>query len=148
MYKNPDGLSIGQTMAMYCRNHSNGYIGVQDYKYLYQYYKAYPAAVDAIAIWSFEGREDSQRNKVTGYATYYTEDEKELVDDISVELSTYVKEMRAKFIYGEADIDNDTVWADYLKQVEKLRADQYVDIVEGAMNKKIAAYAEYGIEIK
>lgn len=147
MIKNPDGLTVQQAMGMFCRNHGNGFVGVQDYRYLYNYYAPYPAAVDAISIWSFDNRENSQRNKVNGYAIYYSPEEVEMVDEIKVDLNTYVKEMRAKFIYGEADINDDAVWEDYLKQIRKLRVNEYIEIVEKAMDAKKAAYAEYGIEL-
>jgi len=147
MTHNEDGYTVDQMMAQYCRNHSNGFVGVQTYEYLYQYYGRYPAAVDAIATWSFENRENSTSNKVASFTQYYTEDEKELVDEIKVDLSTYVTEMRAKFIYGELDIDDDAVWDEYVKQTRKLRVNEYIDIVTDAMDRKIEAYAEYGIDL-
>lgn len=147
MTHNKDGQSVTNTMAMYCRNHANGFVGIQDYKYLYQYYKAYPSAAAAIDVWSFENRENSTSNKVTGYSSYFTEDEKELFDEIKTDFNTYVQEMRAKFVYGEVDVNDDAVWEEYVKQIRKLRVNEYIDLINDAMDRKIEKCEEFGIDL-
>lgn len=144
MLHNPDGYTTVQMMGVYCRNHSSGYTGIQEYNYLRNYYMANYAASVASDIWSAVPETSAPRT--LDAANYYTADEAEEITVIKTDVDTYFKEMRAKFIYGELDVNDDAVWADYVKTMENYGLGRWTEIVNSAVVKKAAALKEFGVE--
>lgn len=90
---------------------------------------------------SLEFAMDKQR-KIERYAIYdpfankeplprirFGEAEAQEVAILFSDLDSYVKEMKAKWISGERDVNAD--WDDYLAQLEKMKVDRYVEIYQG-----------------
>ena len=44
--------------------------------------------------------------------------------------------MRSKFITGDEDIEDDDMWAEYLKMLDKYRESRYVEIIESAYKRQ------------
>jgi putative aldouronate transport system substrate-binding protein len=63
-------------------------------------------------------------------------DENERIAQLSTELSTYYQEMMAKFIRGEADLDND--WDDYLGELEAIGLEEYLKIYQEAYDRYLS----------
>lgn len=63
----------------------------------------------------------------------YTEDENERMSILATDIGKYVSEMQAEFITGNTPFSE---WDDYIKQIEKIGLDDYMDIQQ-------EAYARY-----
>ena len=72
-------------------------------------------------------------NKLT-----YTVEEVELMGNAKTDISTYAKEMRAKFITGELDIDDDAVWQNYVNTLHGLNWDAAIECTQAAWDRKMA----------
>lgn len=145
LLNNPKGYAVLDAMCMYSRNHSGGYVGVQEVNYLYNYYSKYPAVTKALKSWSFSA-EDAEPYVVTNFSSFYSEAEAEEANTISTDLNTYVDEMRAKFVYGEVDVNDDTAWNEYVKRCEELKVNELKALVESAVAKKNERYASFGVK--
>ncbi len=63
----------------------------------------------------------------------YTADETEQVKDIQMSLVTYVNESMARFITG--DLDLDTQWKSYLKELEKIGLKKFLEVSQTAYSR-------------
>ena len=69
------------------------------------------------------------------YKLIYTADEVELMGDAKTDILTYAKEMRAKFISGELDVNDDAVWQNYVDNIHKLGWDNAVSASQSAWDR-------------
>ena len=65
----------------------------------------------------------------------YTEEENDLLGDAKVDILTYAKEMRAKFISGEIDVDDDAAWDTYVKNIHNLGWDNAIAATQAAWDR-------------
>ena len=63
----------------------------------------------------------------------YTADETEQVKDIQMSLVTYVNESMARFITG--DLDLDTQWKPYLKELDKIGLKKFLEVSQTAYGR-------------
>ncbi|MBO5918278.1 MAG: extracellular solute-binding protein [Oscillospiraceae bacterium] len=110
-----------------------------------------PASLDDEITWS-EYRSKMASDHAKGYMAHadannpknivnklnYTTEETELMGNAKTDISTYAKEMRAKFITGEIDINDDAVWDNYVKTIHSLNWDNYITCVQAAWDRKNA----------
>ena len=68
--------------------------------------------------------------EIWGQFVYATEDSERL-SVLTTDISTYLTDMTAKFITGEARFDQ---WEDYKSKVEKMGLDEYREIVQRALD--------------
>ena len=66
----------------------------------------------------------------------YTLDEYTEKNDIASSRGSYISQMRSKFITGDEDIEDDDMWAEYLKMLDKYRESRYVEIIESAYKRQ------------
>ena len=65
----------------------------------------------------------------------YSEEENELMGTAKTDILTYAKEMRAKFISGEIDVDNDAEWQKYVDNIHKLGWDNAIAAAQSAWDR-------------
>ncbi len=70
------------------------------------------------------------------YDIVYTSDEMKSIQEISVTILDYVQEARAKFAAGVLDIDNDSDWNSYLKNLESMGLDTYLKTAQAAYTRQ------------
>lgn len=67
---------------------------------------------------------------------YFTDAQNRELSTIQTDLKTYVDNMRARFIMGDASLDND--WDSYCEQIKKMRVDDFVKIYQEALDTRNA----------
>ena len=65
----------------------------------------------------------------------YSQEETDLMGTAKVDILTYAKEMRAKFISGEIDIDDDAQWQKYVDNIHKLGWDNAIAASQAAWDR-------------
>lgn len=65
----------------------------------------------------------------------YTEEEEELKGTAGTDVVSYAKEMRAKFISGEIDVDDDAAWQSYVDNIHKLGWDNLIAAAQSAWDR-------------
>lgn len=76
--------------------------------------------------------------KITPYAetpfplVYFTDDEQEQINNIEVDLQSYVEQMEARFITGVETLDN---WDHYIETIENMNIDQYIELHQDAYDR-------------
>lgn len=63
---------------------------------------------------------------------YLTKEEQKEVNNIEVDLNSYVEQMEAKFITGVEPLSN---WDNYVDTIEKMNIERYVEIYQDAYNR-------------
>lgn len=63
---------------------------------------------------------------------WFTDDQSEVVNDIESALISYVNEMRAAFITGTIDIEDDAQWEAYLEELEIMGMEDWVKTYQDA----------------
>lgn len=63
---------------------------------------------------------------------YLTKEEQKEVNNIEVDLKSYVEQMEAKFITGVEPLSN---WDNYVDTIEKMNIERYVEIYQNAYNR-------------
>ena len=118
---NPDGLGIAAALSIYARGHQNGPV-VQDTRVNDQYY-GYTAQIAGMKLWT---RTDFGEYMYPAGAAIATDDADDFAT-IANNMKTYKEEMEAKWITGQAEL-NDETWKAYVAQMEAFglsRAIQY-----------------------
>ena len=69
------------------------------------------------------------------YKLIYTADEVELMGNAKPDILTYAKEMRAKFICGELDVNDDAVWNNYVTTIHNLGWDNAIAAAQSAWDR-------------
>ncbi len=106
---------------------------------------------DGVQTWS-EFRSEMNINHADGYMAQaainnpknvvyklnYTNEEIALMGTAKTDILTYAKEMRAKFITGELDIDDDAVWQNYVDTIHSLNWDNAIACTQSAWDRKMA----------
>jgi putative aldouronate transport system substrate-binding protein len=67
-------------------------------------------------------------------AFWVTEDKASTLSDMQTSIGSYVRQKRAQWISGQANID--TEWNAYLDQLKRLRVDEYVTLRQSLINSK------------
>lgn len=65
----------------------------------------------------------------------YTDEESEFINDYGVAIQNYVEGNLAKWMMGESDIDAD--WDAYIKQLETLKVQEFIDIMQTAYDRAV-----------
>ncbi len=81
-------------------------------------------------------------DKETWPRPYYTTEDATRVNELLTDITTYVEQMKANFIIGKADINDDKVWNDYIAKLKKLGADEYCAINQKALDIHYNVIAE------
>lgn len=69
---------------------------------------------------------------------WFTDEQSEIVNRLGSEITSYVNEMRADFITGEADINDDAAWNAYLDELEMMELDSWVAAYQEAYTHMMA----------
>ena len=65
----------------------------------------------------------------------YTLNEEFLKEEYEVPLNTYFKDEMDKFIIGTVDINSESAWSAYLKQIDELKLDKVIELKQGAYDR-------------
>ncbi len=118
---NPDGLNLAAALSLYARGHQNGPV-VQDTRVNDQYY-SYSAQIAGMHLWT---KTDFGKYMYPAGAAIATDNADDFAT-ITANIKTYKEEMEAKWITGQAEL-NDDAWNAYVAQLESYglsRAIQY-----------------------
>ena len=69
------------------------------------------------------------------YKLAYTAEEVEQIGNAKTDILTYAKEMRAKFICGELDVNDDAVWQNYVNTIHNLGWDNAIAATQTAWDR-------------
>ena len=69
------------------------------------------------------------------YKLIYTADEVALTGNAKTDILSYAKEMRAKFISGELDVNDDAVWNNYVTTIHSMGWDNAVTAAQSAWDR-------------
>ena len=67
------------------------------------------------------------------------------VDSVKVIMEGYLAEMRAKFVSGELDIDDDAEWNKFCETWEKMGAEKWTSIIQNAYDRTTTMLEEQGL---
>lgn len=107
---NPDGITIGNAISLYCRSGHVNVPMVQDVNYITQYYSL-PQQQEAQKLWS-----DTNMANHLLPTLYLQSDEMDKDSEIMSSIATYVEEMMIKFITGQEPLDNFDAYIEQLKK--------------------------------
>lgn len=122
---NPDGLSFTEAVSRYIPYRNGGYPAIVKQAY-FKGSEGHPVALEAAdkiapdypeGVWS---------------AFNYTIEEAEVMASIGTDIDTYVTEMRAKFIIGQASMKD---WDNYVRTIERMGLKYYMDTYEQAYER-------------
>ncbi len=118
---NPDGLTVSAAMYKYC---------CQRGQFLMETRRAYDY-IDPVysEMW---GRHENDYYLRLDELSMTTE-EAEQFNALSVDIDTYVSEMRLRFITGEADLESG--WDEYVSSIENMGIDECVALVQAALDR-------------
>jgi len=122
--KNPDGLSMGQALAQYCRSSFSGPF-VQDRRYQEQYLQ-YPEQVEALKTWG------NHKGLLKMPPITPTPEESQRYASIMSEINTYVSEMFLKFVMGQESIDK---FDSFVEQIKKMNIEEAIKIQQAALDR-------------
>lgn len=81
---------------------------------------------------------DETAEKIDPYAetpfplVYFTDEEQDQINNIEVDLESYVEQMEARFITGVEPLDN---WDNYVETIEGMKIDQYIQLHQDAYDR-------------
>ena len=125
--KNPDGLTVSQSMAINFRASTTGPF-VQQEGYLKQFYGK-PQQQEA---WKNESAKAEEYRKRFVPNITYTDEENDEQADIMTEVSAYVKEYATKFITGSESFDN---WDKFIAGMKEYKIDRAIEINQSAVDR-------------
>lgn len=125
--KNPDGLTLDQAISKYLTWPGGYYPGVVKQKY-------FKGAEGQSA--SIENAKKAEPNTITQDEIWpafnFDLKEQEELTAISTDITTYIDEMRDKFITGKSSFSE---WDDYVKTLEKMGLKRYMELYQRAYEK-------------
>jgi len=74
----------------------------------------------------------TDKSKVVG-KIIYTLEEEEILSEIRTNITTYFQECFVRFVVGDMDLDDD--WDAYLKELEDMGLNEYLEIAQNAYNR-------------
>ena len=119
----PDGRTFEQVLAEYVpwAGGSNPSVASNEY---FKGGETWPVCLEAV-----EGLRNYYPETVWApFDRYYTTEESAEMAAIKPEQETYWKEWRAYFITGQKDVNDDAVWAEYVKGYEGVKNPRYMEI--------------------
>jgi len=122
--KNPDGLSMANSLAQYCRSCFSGPF-IQDRRYQEQYLQ-YSEQVEALKTWG------QHKGLLRMPPITPTPEESQNFASIMSEVNTYVSEMFLKFVMGQEPIGK---FDEYVEQVKKMNIDEAIKIQQAALER-------------
>ncbi|GIN73955.1 ABC transporter substrate-binding protein [Bacillus sp. J14TS2] len=122
---NPQGLTLDEAVGKYLAWPGAGQPTVQTEKFS-KGGASYPSAIDATSKVS-----DYFPNEIWPQFTY-TQEESDLLASTGNDLTTYVDEMKVKFITGETPF---TEWNKYVDTLNKMGLDDYMDVYNQAFER-------------
>ena len=126
--KHESGAAVG--MAHWGRGNMSGAF-CQDPNYIIQYYET-EQQKRALAMWNDES--DSQPSLIPPITM--TEEESKEYSVLNGQVDTYITEMRAKFITGEADVEAE--WDTYVQTLKDLGIERMIELQQSAVDRYFA----------
>ena len=123
--KNPDGLSMADSLARYSLSYSEGPF-IQDKRYMEQYAQL-PQQKKALENWM-----DTDMKKHIMPTVNLTGEERESIATITESISTYKNEMAAKFIMGVESLDK---FEKYQEELKNRGLDKYIKCYQDAYDR-------------
>ncbi|GIN74457.1 ABC transporter substrate-binding protein [Bacillus sp. J14TS2] len=121
----PDGLSMEQKLSDYITWLGGGYPGIVKQE-TFQGAEGLESSIEAA-----EKLEPNMLDEIWPSFTYTVEESNKL-SGLEADIHKYVNEMQDKFITGTESFSK---WDDYIKEIEKMGLDQYMDIQEEAYKR-------------
>ena len=66
----------------------------------------------------------------------YSDEEQQIVTDVSTDLNTYIKETNAAWLTGAQELNDDT-WNTYLKTIDSMNAASWLEVAQAAYNRSV-----------
>ena len=85
--------------------------------------------------YGYKAAAEANNPKNMVFKLVYSQEETELMGNAKVDILTYVKEMRAKFISGEIDVNDDAVWQKYVENIHNLGWDNAIAASQSAWDR-------------
>lgn len=126
--KNDEGKSISDAMKPYICG-SGSFPGVQDYRYLEQYYQL-DNQKEAVDVWSKDNGDKTKLPNIT-----FTAEESERISMLETNLNTCAEEWLFKFITGKVDISK---YDDFKKELEGYGIKEALEIYQAAYDRFLA----------
>ena len=123
--KNPEGLSMAQTLPLYTRASTEGPF-IQDARYIEQYYQ-FPDQKKALDVWGANNDFDHIIPQIS-----LTTDEAKEYNEIMNEVSTYCDEMVSKFIMGDEPIEK---YDEFRNNIKAMGIDKATEIESAAIKR-------------
>lgn len=125
---NPDGWTMAQALAQYCRGGSSFLAGfVQDKRYFEQY-AGRPQQQQSVNTWI-----QSDAAKYAYPSVIIAEEDADEEAKLFGDIYTYFSEMQIKFITGEKSLD--VFESEYLATLEKMGIDRVLEIRQAALDE-------------
>ncbi|MBO0991820.1 extracellular solute-binding protein [Bacillus sp. SD088] len=121
----PDGLSMEQELSNYVTWLGGGYPGIVKQE-TFQGAESLTSSIEAA-----EKLEPNMLDEIWPSFTYTVEENNKL-SGLEADIHKYVNEMQDKFITGTEPFSK---WDDYIKEIEKMGLDQYMEIQEEAYKR-------------
>lgn len=125
---NPDGLTMTQALCFYV-----GYMVPCDCDYTVYNIASLTTWADFVDAW---GTAD---NAWRFPDVSLTAEEQENYAAAAADVDTYLDETLIKFVIGDLDVDDDTVWQEYLDTMDSLGSGTMIEIYEAALERYQAA---------
>ncbi|MGN0793792.1 MAG: extracellular solute-binding protein [Aristaeellaceae bacterium] len=127
--KDPDG--VNNAIDKYCGTQW-ATASIQDKRMYVQ--KNAPIVVECIDTWNTNTT--ASQHKFSGVSA--TVEEANELAPMETALKDYMQEMKLKAILGQIDFADDAVWANYLKQLDRLGLDRILEIKQAQLDRKNA----------
>ncbi|WP_225217720.1 extracellular solute-binding protein [Sporosarcina gallistercoris] len=124
---NPDGLNMDQAISQYLTWPGGYYPGIVKQKFFQGAESKENSRANAEKVKPFRIKDDDILPGLN-----FTVEENDQVSAIMTDINTYVEESTAAFITGKQDLSK---WDDYVKTIEKMGVDQYLEIAQGAYDR-------------
>lgn len=123
--KNPNGLTIQQSLAQYCRSWASGPF-IQRKEYMEQY-ASRPQQKEAIKTWM-----NTDASKYMMPAITIAQDSSDQYSKLTGDINTYVSEMFIKFVTGIEPLDK---FETYLSTLKDMGMDKVIEMQQSALDE-------------
>ena len=98
-------------------------------------WREYRSEIHSAHGYGYKDVADANNPKNMVFKLVYSQEETELMGNAKVDILTYAKEMRAKFISGELDVNDDAVWQNYVTNIHKMNWDNAISAAQSAWDR-------------
>ncbi len=124
--KNPDGMNMEEALGTYVCWSGGGNPSVADDDHFGVH------LIPEITVTAAQNLKQYEPEVLWPQNFTYTEEENERLVDLKLDIETYMKDMRAKFISGSESLDK---WDEYVATIERMGLAEYREIVQAGLDR-------------